>query len=360
MGTKAYLDPAAERKANETEIQSAQWTDEAVHTARRVPSVHAHVDMGAEQGGILDWFRSKFGRKRRQPEPEPQLDISGPLSVEKDTSEEAVAYQKALEPFLRKERIEHLATPAPTVGKGGGAAAAQAFAAALRGDNGQLNYLQRSNDGLSAGRNNALVNLGIRTSSDAPAMAEKAMRGDIYKGLADDYSTLMLSLVESGVDTEAMLSKETVASAMVKKADGKMDKLGYASGAGFDALNDKALDLFSSYILSDESLRYIKDFSAGVAPADVFRGAATGLEGATGFALQTLVNTVGGNVDSVARDTRLDGASRRVAVNMGRTIGSLPKMASVPEENLPASLRPLRARYIALQEEMDRRLAELQ
>lgn len=359
MGTKAYLDPAAERKTGEMELPSAQRTDKAVHTARRAPAVHAHADLGAEQGGILDWFRGKFGRKKRQPEPEPQLDISGPLSVEKDTSEKAMAYQKALEPVLRRERIQRLATPAPTIGKGGGAASAQAFQAALRGDGGGMDYIKRSNEGLAAGRSNALVNLGIRTSQDAPAMAEKVMRGDIYKGLADDYSTLMLSLVESGVDTEAMLSKETVASTMVKKADGNMDKLGYATGAGFDALNDKALDLFSSYILSDESLRYIKNFSAGVAPADVFQGAATGLEGATGFALQTLVNTVGGNVDQVARDTRLDGAGRRVAVNMGRTIGSLPKMAAVPEENLPASLRPLRARYIALQEEMDRRLAEM-
>ena len=35
-------------------------------------------------------------------------------------------------------------------------------AAALRGDKGQRTYLQRSHAGLSAGRNNALVNLGIR------------------------------------------------------------------------------------------------------------------------------------------------------------------------------------------------------
>ncbi len=313
--------------------------------------------MGAEQGGLLDWFRGLFGR-RRAPEPEPQIEISGPLELEKNTSEDSLKYMKAMDPYLRKERIARAAAPAPTIGRGGGAAAAQAFSAALRGDGGQMNYLQRSNEGLAGGRNNALVNLGIRTSEDAPSKAEKVMRGDIYKGLSDDYSTLLLNLENNGLDAEDMMRNGTVASAFAKTADNRMEKLAYATGAGFDELNNKALDMFSAYVLSDESLDYIRDFSAGVAPAAVFGGQKSGLGGATGFALQTLVNTVGGNVNQAATDQRLSGAGQRVAANMGRTIGSLPKMASLPEENLPESLRPLRARYIQLQEELDRRLAE--
>ena len=35
----------------------------------------------AAQGGLLDWFRSKFGRKKKQPEPEPELEISDPQLV---------------------------------------------------------------------------------------------------------------------------------------------------------------------------------------------------------------------------------------------------------------------------------------
>lgn len=356
MGTKLHLDPATEKRGLDTAVPEVHRAAEP-DSRRAAPAVRTHADMGAEQGGLLDWFRSKFGRKRR---PETPLNISAPMGLEKNTSEESAAYMKAMDPLLRKERIAHLNTTAPVIGKGGGAAAAQAFGAALRGDGGGMNYLQNSNAGLADSRSTALVNLGIRTSGDAPSQAEKNMRGSIYDGLANDYSSLLFDMQSSGVDADDMLAKGEITSTMVTKADGEEDKLGYAAGAGFDELNNKALDLFSGYVLSDESLRYLRDFSAGVAPAEVFGGQMRGLNGASGFALQTLVNTVGGNVAKLATDQRLSGASRRVGVNMGRTIGSLPKMASVPEENLPESLRPLRARYIALQEEMDRRLAELQ
>ena len=316
--------------------------------------------MGAAQGGLLDWFRSKFGKKKK-PEPEPELNISGPLSIEKNTSEESIAYMKAMEPLLRKERINNISTPAARIGKGGGADTAAAFSAALnskRKDDTRT-YLQASDDAFaSGGRNQALVDMGIRTSADAPAQADMNMRGDIYNGLFQDYADLVYGAQESGVDTTAMLSDEKVESTFVKTGDKRMEKLAYASGSGFDALNSKAFDMFASYVLSDESVEYLDNFSQGISPAKVFGGKSSGLTGASGFALQTLVNTVGGNVSDAAKDDRLNASSRRVAVNMGRTIGSLPKMASVPEENIPESLRPLRARYIQLQEELDRKLME--
>ena len=38
--------------------------------------------MGAAQGGLLDWFRSKFGKKKKpEPEPEPEMEISEPELV---------------------------------------------------------------------------------------------------------------------------------------------------------------------------------------------------------------------------------------------------------------------------------------
>ena len=41
--------------------------------------VRQSVPEGAPQGGLLDWFRSKFGRKKPQ-----EMQISGPLSVERN------------------------------------------------------------------------------------------------------------------------------------------------------------------------------------------------------------------------------------------------------------------------------------
>ena len=359
MGTKLYLDPTTEKKDFDAAAPEEHSAPDRRSTA---PAIRSHADMGAEQGGLLDWFRSKFGRKRRPEaaQPERQLNISAPLRLERNTSEDSLAYMRAMDAKLRKERITHLDV-SPTIGKGGGAAEAAAFSATLRGEGGGKNYIEQSNTDLARSRSSALVSLGVRGSSEEAAKQEKLLRGDIFDQLPNDYTRLMLDMVGKGVDTEAMMKEGTVASDFVKTADGKdKEKLAYAYGGGFDELNNKALDLFSSYVLSDESLKYVRDFSEGVAPANVFNGQMRGLTGASGFALQTLINLVGGNINKTATDKRLDGSSQRVAVNMGRTIGSLPKMASLPEENLPASLRPLRARYIALQEEMDRRLAELQ
>lgn len=307
---------------------------------------------GAAQGGLLDWFRSKFRRTRQ---PEPEWTISGPRGLEKNTSEESLRYMAAMEPYMRKDRINGTPVPAPQIGKGGERDSVAAFYAALQGGGGNPSFIQKSNEVLrDGGRSHALVNLGIRQSTDAPALADKAMRGTIYDGLSQDYADWIYRLQEGGLDTASMMQDETVRSSFLSNGE----KLAYATGSGFDALNSKAMDMFSQYILSDASLDYIQNFSNGVAPAEVFGGSLYGLTGATGFALQTLVNIVGGNISQAAVDTRLSGDSRRVAVNMGRTIGSLPKMASVPEEELPPSLRPLRTRYIQLQQELDRRLRE--
>ena len=42
--------------------------------------------MGAAQGGLLDWFRSKFGKKKPEPEPEPDMEISEPTLVSDPTT----------------------------------------------------------------------------------------------------------------------------------------------------------------------------------------------------------------------------------------------------------------------------------
>ena len=299
---------------------------------------------------------------------------NGLISAQPDTSPESLAYMQAMrarEAELQEQHqaeirngrvnlVNSLPAQAARVGMGGGAVKAQEFQSSLleKDENGNT-FLDNSNQSLARGdRSGALVNLGIRTSQNVTAQADKAMRGSIFDNVGEDYTNLILNAQAGGLDTEAMLNDETVSSAIVPAADGRMEKLAYATGAGFDALNNRAMDIFSEYVLSDQSLEYISNFSQGVSEADVFKGNQYGTSGASGFALQTLVNTVGGNTNAAAVDKRLNPSSQRVAVNMGRTIGSLPKMANLPEESVPESLRPLRARYIQLQEELDRRLQE--
>ncbi len=143
MGTRLHIDPAAEREANEIAFQFQNSTDVVgdmsraygqdlsgvrIHTgedaAQRVEStgmdafstgrdvffargafnqndpasrgllahelahslqqggaegVQQSAPEGAAQGGIIDWFRSKFGKKKQ---PEPEMDISEPTLLE--------------------------------------------------------------------------------------------------------------------------------------------------------------------------------------------------------------------------------------------------------------------------------------
>jgi len=294
--------------------------------------VQTSAPQGAEQGGILDIFRKLFRRKKKPDGKTPEG---------------------------RAGLIQQTAIPEARVGTGNtaidenGQTPLDKFRAALNDG-----YMDSSNARAQEGkREEALVNLGIRESTKAPAKAESAMRGDIYSGLGNDYADYIYKLQESGLDTAAMVNNETSSSAIIDNgSDTTTLKLAYTTGAGYDALNNKALDMFSNYALSDQSLEHIRKMMSGMGSADVFGGQQYGLTGASGFALQTLMNTVGGNASKAATDSRLNVNSKRVAVGMGRMMGSLPNLATMPEDKIPDGLMPLRQRYIQLQEELDRRL----
>ncbi len=329
---------------------------ELVHTMQQDSgeAMQSAAPAGAEQGGILDWFRGLFGKKKKNED----IEISAPHDLQLNQSDDAKTYRQAMEPVFAADRarlINRTATPEARIGQGGGAGTGEAFANALQGK-----YIDSSNQALKGenGRNAALVNLGIRNSADAPSQAEKAMRGDIYEGLGQNYADWMYSLQESGLDMGGILQNGTSTTDMVKMKDGHIDKFAYATGGGYDALSDKAMDMFSEYVLSDQSVDYVRKFSEGVAPADVFGGQKYGLAGASGYALHTLSNTVGANVSQARSDDRLSTDSQRVAVQMGRMMGSLPVLAQLPDESVPKSLIPLRDRYRQLQAELDKRLQE--
>jgi len=330
---------------------------ELAHTMQQdagAEAVQSAAPAGAEQGGILDWFRGLFGKKKKNEE----IEIGDPRDGHVDQGVKAQEYRQALEPLRAADRARlaaRTATPEARIGQGGGAGTGEAFASALQGK-----YMDASNKTFreGGGRSAALINLGIRNSSEAPSQAEKAMRGDIYEGLAQNYADWMYSLQEGGLDMGGLLRNGTSLTDMVKMRDGHIDKFAYATGAGYDALSDKALDMFSQYVLSDQSIDYVRKFSQGVAPADVFGGQKYGLEGASGYALHTLANTVGANVTQVRGDDRLSNESKDVGVQVARMMGSLPVLAQLPDESVPKTLFPLRERYRQLQAELDRRLQE--
>lgn len=66
-------------------------------------SVAQAAPTGAAQGGLLDWFYGIFGRKKR---PEPEMDISGPLSVEKNTSRESRDYMRQMTSAINDSHLD--------------------------------------------------------------------------------------------------------------------------------------------------------------------------------------------------------------------------------------------------------------
>ncbi len=329
--------------------------------------VQASAPQGVPQGGILDWFRNMFKRKKK---PEPELEIGGPRDLQPDQSGDAKKYRAALAPIRAADRakvVQNIATPEAKIGTGGNDDTFTDFQNKLKGVNKEgtqvsQNYLEKSNQSARAGNQyDALVNLGIRNSTEAPSQAELSMRGDIYSSLSSNYADYMYNLQKGGLDSDSILNEETAVSDLInmgpdENGNDHIEKLAYATGAGYDSITDKTLDMFSEYILSDQSLDYIRKFMNGISPAEVFGGQKYGLKGASGFVLHTLSNTVGATVSNAAGDKRLSASTKRVSANVGRTMGSLPVMASMPEDKIPESLLPLRRRYIQLQEELDRRL----
>ena len=70
------------------------------------PALTQSAPMGAEQGGLLDWFRGLFGKKK--PEPEPELNISGPLSVAENDSSESRTYMTKMRNAVNSSYLDEV------------------------------------------------------------------------------------------------------------------------------------------------------------------------------------------------------------------------------------------------------------
>ena len=206
-------------------------------------------------------------------------------------------------------------------------------------------------------RADAYVNLGMRMDQNKSAIAEKAMRGDLYSGLIDDYADMMKYLGENGVDFTKVKAEGKINSA-IQDIGGSIDKLTYAEGEGYEDLLGKVVTMFGKRFLSDESLDYVDVFHNAIGNADVFGGEKYGMTGVSGYALQHMMSTVGGNMTQLAKNEKLKSTpdAGMVGMNVGRAMGSLPKLAMMPEDKVPENMRSLRLRYLQLQDELDNKL----
>lgn len=321
---------------------------ELTHTMQQSggEGVHESAPQGEMQGGLIDWFRRKLGR-RRQP-----VNISGPLSVQADTSPEAVAYQQAMRGATMDassipNRLEQ-AQP----GQLGGADAFQnlqdVFAA-----NGTI---ASSNSMLATGggKANALAKLQLRTTSTAEAKANKAYQGNLLSGFSGNLSQYFHNLENGGMDLRYAMNG--VQKGLVTGSPGSFNY-----GGKMDQIQDDLFTMLTPYLTSDQAIEYFQNMTNLVQGADVFGGDQSA---ALSYMMRTILTSAGGAYASMGaqKDTYQHGdEATKAAQEAMRTLLFLPTLSEQNadyKQALTPQMRALVEKYEALIQEIQQKMAQ--
>lgn len=320
---------------------------ELTHTMQQSggEGVHESAPQGEMQGGLIDWFRRKFGR--RQP-----VNISAPLSVQADTSPEAVAYQQAMRGATMDassipNRLEQ-AQP----GQLGGAEAFQnirdVFAA-----NGTI---ASSNSMLATGggKANALAKLQLRTTSTAEAKANKAYQGNLLSGFSGNLSQYFHNLENGGMDLRYAMNG--VQKGLVTGSPGSFNY-----GGKMDQIQDDLFTMLTPYLTSDQAIEYFQNMTNLVQGADVFGGDQSA---ALSYMMRTILTSAGGAYASMGaqKDTYQHGdEATKAAQEAMRTLLFLPTLSEQNadyKQALTPQMRALVEKYEALIQEIQQKMAQ--
>lgn len=321
---------------------------ELTHTMQQSAGegVHESAPQGEMQGGLIDWFRKKFGKKK-QP-----MNISGPLSVQADTSPEAVAYQQAMRGATMDassipNRLEQ-AQP----GQLGGADAFQnlqdVFAA-----NGTI---ASSNSMLATGggKANALAKLQLRTTSTAEAKANKAYQGNLLSGFSGNLSQYFHNLENGGMDLRYAMNG--VQKGLVTGSPGSFNY-----GGKMDQIQDDLFTMLTPYLTSDQAIEYFQNMTNLVQGADVFGGDQSA---ALSYMMRTILTSAGGAYASMGaqKDTYQHGdEATKAAQEAMRTLLFLPTLSEQNadyKQALTPQMRALVEKYEALIQEIQQKMAQ--
>ena len=318
--------------------------------------------MGAAQGGLLDWFRSKFGRKKK-PEPEPELHISEPLAVERNTSAESNQYMQAMQEANTRSRnaynISKTALPQMRQGARGGAETITALHNVMHSPSAnnaaKLSPIQASNNNfLHAGKGEdpvakGLVSLGLR-SDGAEKRALDAARGGLFTNLKTDIADYADALGENA-DLGSILSGAQQYKYGIKPYSMSDELQQVASGM---------LNMFGQYTGTEEAAAYFRDAAGTMQEADVFQKGGKDV-------YEALVEDVllrYGAVPSVVAARQAQNAQEGKAANPQKTmvmtkaaqaLMHVPKMATLsPKEfaQMPPQMQALYAQYQSIVEQI--------
>ena len=250
---------------------------ELTHTLQQSggEGVQESAPAGERQGGLIDWFRGLFGKKKKKaPEPEPELQISEPLSVTPNTSAESNQYMQAMQQVNARSRnaynISQTALPQMRQGARGGADSIAALHNVMHSPSvnskEKLSPIQASNDSfLHTGEGEdpvarSLVNLGLR-SDGAEKKALDAARGGLFTNLKTDIADYADSLGENA-DLGSILS------------GAKQYQYGVKTYSMSDELQQVAggmLNMFGQYTGTEEAAAYFRDAAGTMQEAEVFQ-----------------------------------------------------------------------------------------
>jgi hypothetical protein len=348
-------------------------------------AVSQSAPVGEAQGGLLDWFRNLFKRKK-QPQPEPQpasrnfrVTSSAPsddpdaLRYMREVHKiEKPLYDRAIPAF--NQTIEDTAMPQAVLGKRGTADKLGAFRGVLEEkDSRGMSPIEKSNqafrekEGKGNPISNALVALRLR-SNDSVYRAMEGVRGSLFSNLPEDYATYADSLRKRGVDFR-MLDRE-----LAKEDDSgnQVNKYTFNSGKPFymndslQKLSSKMLSQFGSYATSDDATTYFRDMADQMSDIDIFNSpdGKNVLDTLTeDLFLRYGVKFTGVTKREAARNqTREAGMESSVFAKVSGTLMNVPKIANLSteeREQLPPQMLMLFNQYEALVEQIKQNVAAL-
>lgn len=308
--------------------------------------VRQSVPEGAPQGGLLDWFRSKFGRKKPQ-----EMQISGPLSVERNESAESLDYMEKMRGALMTAGDVPDRIPEARPGQTDQSKFAS-FQDAFLGSGAAVANSNRAFQ--SHDRDTALVELGIRNSGSAQGRADKAFRGSLMNNVNGDYATYLHNLESGGMDLGRALNDTTKQSI---NTGGKQSAAAFVTGGKIDQISSDMLSMFSQYAESDEGISYLRQAVGTLGGADVFQGSQ---QDALQYMMRCMLTTSNHAGVAAQQDTyKNGGAALNVAREACRTLLALPTLSEMPPEArsaLPPTIQPLIAQYQSLIERIQGRL----
>ena len=329
---------------------------ELTHTMQQsgAEGVQESAPTGEMQGGILDWFRSKFSRKKK---PQQEMQISGPLSVERNTSQESEDYMRQMRGATMTADMVNDRMPQLNPGQTD-MSQLDAVRATFEGNEGAIAASNQARQkAIDAGqadsyvRSAGLQGLALRNSSSAQAQADKGLRGSLITGFNQNLVDYMKNLEAGGMDFSYTLNGTQRST--IQGSPGSM-----TSGGNLDGISQDLLTMFSGYLTSDQSIEYLSQMSDMIKGADVFGGdKAEALQ----YMLQTLLTSAGSAYLRVGQsgDIQKKDEASLVARESMRTLLMLPSMKRLSPEamqQMPQALQDLLRQYNALTEQIHQKM----